>query len=477
MIMPDGRSQEQCPGRIESRRDLLVRALTCGLLPWASTPTWAQPQPGSVRLDEMVDADATGRRDSSPALQRALSSGKPVYVPDGNFIVGSVVLPAGANVYGPGTLRQASGALRLFEVDSGFADIARNVRGITLRGLTLLGRAEPDGFLEHAHLFAACGVSSLLIEDVRFVGFRGDGIYLGSGFAPRVERHNVDVVIRRCLFDGINRQNRNGVSAIDCDGLVIEDCQFRNCTAPNMPGAIDLEPNDNPWHVIQRVRIRRNRFTANGGNSGQFAVHVPSAVRVTPQDILVEENEFAGYRGTGSDVTFHVRRRLDSADRDTMLRVTNNRGRAGYRPIRIYSGRHVVIEGNVWEDYAANAQLGHVASTDYVDGVVVRNNRFVRCGSTGAGRYGLSVFSGRDLTIEANRFVDCGDGSPGSYALQFNRGATRGLKVLGNEFTAPNGKTRVAMLRERAHGFEESSTDFSRNVVGQSIERGNVPGR
>lgn len=460
-----------------ARRMLLTRGLICGLMPWAPVLAWAQPQPGSARLDEMAGADASGRRDSSEALRQALASGKPVYVPEGEFVVGGVALPAGANVYGPGTLRQAPQALRLFEVDSGSADVAKNVRGITLRGLTLLGRAETDGFFEHAHLFAASGVSNLMLEDVRFVGFRGDGLYLGSGFAPHLERHNVDVVIRRCVFDGVNRQNRNGISAVDCDGMLIEDCQFQNCTAPNMPGPIDLEPNANAWHVIQRIRIKRNRFTANGGNSGQISLYVPKSVQTLPQDILIEENELADYRGTGGDVTIQFQRRLNSADRDTLLRVTNNHGRNGYRPLRIYSGRQLIIQGNVWEGYAANAQLGHIAPTDHVEAAMVRHNQFIRCGTTEAGRYGLTLFSGRDVTIESNQFVDCGDSTAGSYALQFNRGSTRGLKVIGNEFSAPNGKTKVAMLRESAHTFEDNSVEFSRNVVVGAIKRGNVPGR
>lgn len=458
------------------RRDALAAGLYAALLPWLSEPAWALPQVGSIRLDEVDGSDGSGQRDSTAALQKALATGKPVYVPSGEFLVGGAALPAGSTVYGPGTLKQIPGAMRLFEIDSGSSAVSQNVRDITLRGLTLMGTVEREGFFEHSHLFAASGISNLTIEDVRFVGFRGDGLYLGSGSKPKLERHNTDVVIRRCLFDGLNRQNRNGVSAIDCDGLLIEDTEFRNCSARNMPGPIDLEPNDNGWHLIRRVIIRRNRFVANGGNSGQISIYQPRNVHAAPHDILIDGNDFSEYSGSGGDVTMQVRRRLEPSDRDTMLRIVNNRGKHGFRPLRIYSGRGILIQGNVWEDYAANAQLGHVESTDFVENVVIRDNRFVRCGSSPAGRYGLSIFSGANVTLEVNQFIDCGDGAPGSYALQFNRGSTRGLKVIGNRFDGPTGKTRVAMLRESTHEIDERSADFSKNIVGPGIQRGNTPG-
>jgi hypothetical protein len=434
-------------------------------------------QANTVDLGAQAGADPNGVRDSTAALQAALATGQPVYVPPGTFVIDSARLPAGAVLQGPGVLKQKRGAQFLLTGDSGSADPRANLQGITLRDLTLQGTVEEDGFLEFFHLVALHGVTGLRVMNVRFVGFRGDGLYLGSGSKPGLERHNRDVTVRGCLFDGINRNNRNGISVIDCDGLVIENCDFRRCTNERMPGPIDLEPNDHPWPIIRRVSIRGNRFLGNGGISGNIGCYIPAPVTAMPEDILIERNRFEDYRGSGADVTVQFRRRISKSDSATRLRILSNEGTGGFRPLRIYSGRDVLVEGNRWRDYAANAQIGHLAPTNFVMDITVGGNSFVRCGGTTAGPYGLTLFTVDGATIEGNDFIDCGNGAPGSYALQFNVGTSRRVSVSRNRFSSPTGRTLVATVIEAKHRMDVASARFSGNKFLDSIRPGNGPGR
>ena len=71
------------------------------------------------------------------------------------------------------------------------------------------------------------GVKTLVIHDVTFEAFQGDGLYLGTGFSlTDPVAHNSEVVVSNSEFRGVNSQNRNGISIIDYDGYMIEHNSF-----------------------------------------------------------------------------------------------------------------------------------------------------------------------------------------------------------------------------------------------------------
>src|SRR4029079_9826658 len=137
-----------------------------------------------------------------------------VNVPAGTFLVHNLPLRAGLTLAGGGeasVLRSKTGPGFALLCDSGSPDLASNVRGIVVRNLQLRGSCDTDGFEEHQHLASLNGVSDVTFHNVIFRGFRGDGLYVGSGWnSPKAERHNRNVLVRSCTFDGINHQNRNG---------------------------------------------------------------------------------------------------------------------------------------------------------------------------------------------------------------------------------------------------------------------------
>lgn len=217
--------------------------------------------------------------------------------------------------------------LSINRYNGGTSDPKDNVRGIKIRGIRFVGpdnRTDPIAAgNEHVHMLNIHAASNVLIERCAFIGFQGDGIYLGSGNSGADERHNVDITIRDCLFDGIDNNNRNGVSIIDGDGVLITGCSFRSCTSSKMPGCIDIEPNGNTFHRIRNIQVVNNRFSGCKGNVGNVGFVLRAAVyKQQPSGFVISGNSFDGNRG----VVFLNGAAPYSPDASFQIAVTGNSG-------------------------------------------------------------------------------------------------------------------------------------------------------
>ena len=212
-----------------------------------------------------------GEQDATELLQQTINNYSRIQLPAGRFAIGgrSLVLRDGVQIVGAGqgrTVIQSTGNFGAFGVlyaDSGNGDVARNLKNIQISDLTIDGRVQELGYQPFTHLLSIHGVSDVLLERIAFVGFRGDGIYLGSGARAHQERHNVRVTVRDCLFDGVSKHNRNGLSCIDCDTLVVENSVFKNIGNPALSasvGAIDFEPNSQK-NIYRNVVVRGCKFS------------------------------------------------------------------------------------------------------------------------------------------------------------------------------------------------------------------------
>ena len=163
------------------------------------------------------------------------------------------------------------------------------VTGIEFRGsISTLGHYEP------AALLYFTGVRRLLVAQNRFKGARGDGLTIGRGFGggPAYERHNYDVVITRNYFDGELygvTGGRNPISVIDCDGLIIEGNTCTRHGRSDMPGGIDLEP-DETTDIIKNAYIGGNRMTLSGGNRGHITIAVDKTPHANCENIVIANN-------------------------------------------------------------------------------------------------------------------------------------------------------------------------------------------
>lgn len=445
----------------------LSRRQACAL----GAAAWISPGRAATAVSANVldhGADPSGQRDSTAAFLAAMAQARRVLVPAGDFLCQRLDLPAGLVLEGVGersVLRQAPDAPHLLHVDSGSADPAKNLEGIVLRGLQLRGRCDSLGFSEFVHLASLNGVSDLLVEDVVFRGFRGDGLYLGSSATAGRERHNRRVLVRRCTFDGINQDNRNGLSIIDGEDVRIEDCVFTRLSRRDMPGAVDIEPDGHPWHVVRRIALRRNRFVDVGGGIGAMCLYVPVPLTTPVTDIVFEDNEVQGAQGSA----FSLMLGPGAAAGGGGLRMQGNRaGGALGRPFVLRGLEGASLLDNRFEGARESALLGWRSPDSAVRSVLLRQNLFRGCGWRGG--VGLSVFHAQDLRFEDNEFNDCGNGTPTAYAVDFNEGRSERVVFTGNRFLSPTGRTRWAIQREASHRFMARENRFGPdNLVGHGL--------
>jgi hypothetical protein len=326
--------------------------------------------------------------------------------------------------------------------------------------MTLADDVARRGYAEHSHLAHFNGITGLRMERVEFRGFRGDGLYLGSSATAGVERHNRDVEIIQCRFDGVNRNNRNAISIIDGTNVTIRGCEFINCTKPgkpgshgpgqNMdpnsgirnPGAIDCEPDGNTFAIVRDITIDRCRFTGGGGAAVALLLRPNDQIRIPHTNFqitncVVQRQRlgftFSGFAGRGAvDVPIGYAAKYlgnDVSGCDT--------------PFILNGARGLTMAGNRFSDCGLSAELGY---TDFNAECVLRDNDFTRVGFANNGVNGLIVRSGSGIDLIENRFVDCGraDRSAGR-AIEFRSGPIRNLRMLRNRFESPTGRTTYAI--------------------------------
>jgi hypothetical protein len=238
---------------------------------------------------------------------------------------------------------------------------------------------------EHSSLIFLSSVKRVVIDNCYFVAPRGDAITISSGYGagPANERYNYDITIRNCWFDGINNTNRNAISVMDVDGMVIENCTFRNFSASTMPGSVDFEP-DNSFNVIKNIRIFNNKFYNTNGLRGHLTISMANTGIDSLENIIISGNHFED-AGTASSILL-----------DLYSGASTN-------PINI------MIEGNT-----SINPLGDFIQrlNGYSNGLIIKNNisrhlRGLWLHYTGA------LQTDTNLTIEGNEFLGVGVGSVG----------------------------------------------------------------
>lgn len=438
------------------RRDLLIGTMAAAGIATATCVFAAVENSVSV-----IDYRRPEDRDDSTAFARAIATDRAIHIPagrgsgrDGEYLVSNVQLRRGTRLQGDGigrtVLRMARvgpGGTAIFYCDSGAPNAV--VGDVRISDVTLAGWCLEQGFSEHRHLAHLNGVGNCLIERVEFKAFQGDGLYLGSGAQPDIERHNRNVTIRDCRFDGVNHENRNAISIIDGHTVLIEDCLFLDCTRANMPGAIDLEPDANPFAVIRNIIVRNCQFQSIGGNAAAVAIAIPAPVRL-PTAIVIENNRFSNYTGTGAEISIDVGRRLTPADPDMAVRIKGNRGERGCRPYSFYAAKGLIASENLWQDYAGGSVVGFDKPDQLLRDASI-SDRFERCGSVS--QVGLGIFNASNVSLDGSEFIDCGNGEPASYAIDFDRGSSEGISLRNVRVSSPTGRTRHAVMREAAHRF------------------------
>jgi hypothetical protein len=338
----------------------------------------------------------------------------------------------------------------------GDTSVDNNVKNIRISGIEF--RSE-GGFSEHLHQLNINAASDVIVENCKFYAFRGDAIYVGSSNVAATERHNRNITIRNNVFDGVNNDNRNGVSVIDGDGVTIENNTFYHVGKSTMPGAIDIEPNADAFAVIKNITISNNRIHGSKWGVG-FALPAVTFTNGFPTGLRVVNNHI-------DNVEVGIRF-LQNITANTVLQhdlvVEGNHVRDSDRGAMYFDLYGLREANNHYENIASSSIYGY-SDGGWVRDAKIINNNFIRAGKTGGNA--VDIFYASRWLIDGNTFEDCGATTPGSAnAIDFNQtGASDNVTIINNTFTSPTGKTTIAIQKEAGHTLGTSSNTFYNNKL------------
>lgn len=409
-------------------------------------------------------ADPTGVGDSTAAFNAATNdataNGGRVWVPPAEWSVAAGALKAGVTyegVRGKSVIKIRAGATHLLGCDSGSS--TSFVSQMSFIGLTFRGRVDTDTtFDEQRHLFRLAGVQDVGFWNCDFIGWHGDGIYLagvdflGSGTSPR---HNQRVKVRDCFFDGLTKNNRNCVSIIDGDSILIDGCVGRRFSRSDMPGFVDVEPNggNGTFAVVKGVEVSNCRTYDH--NQNFFQLNLPDATYATaPVDFHIHDNiDDAG--ATNSNTRFaylaYARTATASSSRQN-IKIHDNACRNAYAVFEIEGGIcGMEAHSNTFEDCPGAAILGYWnATTRYLR---FHHNTWSNCGSNDGNV--VRIEYANNVTFEHETFHNC-VGNLIYFGLgESSAGASSDIDYIDNEITG-TGTTSISG-RHASHAYTPST--------------------
>jgi hypothetical protein len=147
--------------------------------------------------------------------------------------------------------------------------IDKSISNIEIRNITFTVKNDGENFHEFLHTIKAIGVNGLAIENCTFNDFWGDAICLSHyGDNPktgeRTRNQNVKI-LNNTIIGGNHHNNRNGISVINGKNVIIKENSIKNSSRNDMPGGIDVEPN-NDAYTIENIKIERNYIEGTHGN-------------------------------------------------------------------------------------------------------------------------------------------------------------------------------------------------------------------
>lgn len=434
----------------------------------------------SIYLAETFGMDPTNT-DNGPAMNKAIAKahsdggGTIVIKPGIYYIKGVIQLYSNISIQGSGIdvtiLRQTDATSIPPSQGLIYADsrIINPIGNIGISDLTLDGQVEKNKFNEHVHLMSLNSVRDVAIERVNFLGFCGDGIYLGGSYSGTIQQHNLNVIIRDCNFDGVNYDNRNGISIIDGDNILIINNYFTNSTKPGEPGAIDVEPNYD-FNICRNITIKNNKFVHTSGNGGAIGfVFNFENFKVQPTNFIITGNEIISNDKSSNsrDMGFFFKHAGDAnSDRRHGLIFARNHLVQCLRGVRVLGLGDAIFENNHFDTTEQSLQFGAIAPTNgQCWNIQIRNNIFQDlCESFDKA---FSICTVQHFLFENNIFIECGAmrGYGDDCNIFFTTGSSSFVRIINNYFANPIKKTRFTIKIHPSHSTAPETNRLSGNYT------------
>ena len=153
--------------------------------------------------------------------------------------------------------------------------IEKSIRNILIKGITFTVKNDGKSFHEFMHTIKLIGVNNITIKDCTFNDFWGDAICLShygdnKSTGERTRNQNVKI-LNNTILGGQTHNNRNGISVINGKNVLIKDNVIKNTSRRNMPGGIDIEPN-NSAYTIDNIKIENNTIENIKASAGAIGL-------------------------------------------------------------------------------------------------------------------------------------------------------------------------------------------------------------
>ena len=437
---------------------LAVGATSSDLVSYTPAGTGAVATTVQAKLRESVSvkdfgAVGDGVTDDMLAIQAAIDSGAgKIFFPAGTYAylgakvneVPALRLRSNVEFYGEGagkTILRQNAAYWLFGYGYQLSDVSNPINNIVFRDMEMIMDNTPT-FSQFEYILQLGSVANILVNRVKFVGWRGDAINIGTALAEE-EVHQENITIQNCIFDGVNKDNRQAISITDGTNIFIQNNKFINCTRADMPGCIDIEPNHPipgapSIETLQRannIHITNNSFE----NSGAAAISLQLS---KTDDYVVAPGPFYF---TGNTV---------KADVATDMKIYMSPSTGGSVSVTANNPVPVIIEGNYFNANGGSVIYGFHglsilsnkfknafqslvigktdALTQQVAGLVISGNSFL-----GTNVYPNIIFgSCNNVVIVGNRFQATNNANANNIRFYGDSvtSVCSGITVSGNQF-------------------------------------------
>ncbi len=452
--------------------------LSGGLYNWSQSIRSNTPAVLGYANVKAYGATGDGVTNDTAAFTAARAAHSILYVPDGTYVLLNFALTSNTTIICQSwntiflQIPNAVGGQFVMGVNIGTGgsnDPSTNIRNITIKNGQFQGRIGAEAFFEQAHLLGLSAASFVTIENCYFYKWKGDAIYIGSSTSGGAERHNENIYIKNCWFDGFNQDNRNSISVIDGTGIYITDSLFERCTRSGMPGAIDLEPDVNfRYYRIRDVFIERNTFKNMSTTSTCVAITLFADVgnpTIPYSNIQVRGNKFLTSNSFGTYIFYKITGGVTDSDTRLDILFEDNVFDGCLTPIFLAGCKGATFFKNIFKNYTAAIAVGNGDAINLQD-ILFADNRFLPGITTNNSIINIKS-SSKNIEFRNNEFIDVGksDFSQG-FPVIFSPSSSitmTAFKFNNNKITSPTNRTTQAFASFGTTLFIDC--DFQTNYI------------